>query len=148
MSMISAQCDVLRDAADELAKVTNGIRSGVPASTWHGMTYVFDNAAHRLRQAADTIWELRCKPASAVDQQKEIERLKAENEKLRELVLDIWSDGMTLGTARKLKAENDKLRELVKNLYECNGSCERCVELMGRCEYKEQLAEFGIEAGE
>jgi len=41
-----------------------------------------------------------------------------------------------------------KLRELVKNLYECNGSCERCVELMGRCEYKEQLSELGIEVEE
>ena len=45
-----------------------------------------------------------------------------------------------------LRAENAKLRELAKNLYECNGSCERCVELMGRCEYKEQLRELGIEA--
>jgi len=83
MSMISAQCDVLRDAADELARVTNGIRSGVPASTWHGMTYVFDNAAHWLRQAADTILELRCK---LVDQSEEIKRLESENAKLRELV--------------------------------------------------------------
>ena len=44
-----------------------------------------------------------------------------------------------------LQSQNAKLRELAKNLYECNGSCERCVELTGRCEYKEQLRELGIE---
>ena len=48
----------------------------------------------------------------------------------------------------RLEAENTKLRELVKNLHACNGSCPRCIELMGRCEYEEQLREFGIEASE
>lgn len=88
MSMISAQCDELRDVADDLDRVTNGICSGVPASTWHGMTYVFDSASKSLRQAADTIWELRCKLADVVDQQGEIDRLKAENAQLRELTKD------------------------------------------------------------
>lgn len=43
-----------------------------------------------------------------------------------------------------IKTENAKLKELVKNLHTCNDSCPRCIELMGKCEYEEQLREFGI----
>jgi len=41
-------------------------------------------------------------------------------------------------------AENEKLKKLVRDLHACNGSCLRCLELMGRCEYEEQLGELGI----
>lgn len=43
-----------------------------------------------------------------------------------------------------LKAENEKLKNLVRDLHACNGSCLRCIELMGKCEYEEQLGELGI----
>ena len=56
-----------------------------------------------------------------------------------------WVESYAKKCSAQTVEENAKLRELAKNLYECNGSCERCVELMGRCEYKEQLGELGIE---
>lgn len=37
----------------------------------------------------------------------------------------------------KLEAENAELKKLVRDLHACNGSCLRCIELMGRCEYEE-----------
>ena len=45
---------------------------------------------------------------------------------------------------KRLKAENEKLKKLVRDLHACNGSCLRCLELMGKCEYEEQLGELGI----
>ena len=82
MSMISAQCDELRDAADELQNlIENGHNY-----TWSGFYSTLRYAQQRLRGAADTIWELRCKLADVVDQQGEIERLKNENARLRELL--------------------------------------------------------------
>ena len=68
MSMISAQCDELRNLA-----------------LWLDDEF-YDAEASKVRQAADTIWELRCKLAGVVDQQGEIERLKNENARLRELL--------------------------------------------------------------
>ena len=76
MSMISAQCDELRRMAEQ--------------TDWE-----IPEAAMLMRQAADTIWELRCKIVGATDQIHEIIRLKAKNERLRE--------------------ENEKLRELMSD---------------------------------
>lgn len=45
--------------------------------------------APEVRRAADTIWELRNKLAGVVDQSEEIERLKAESSKLRELCSEL-----------------------------------------------------------
>jgi hypothetical protein len=56
---------------------------------------------------------------------------------------DIYSDMRDI--VDEMEAENEKLRELVRKLYACNGSCHRCVELLGKCEYEKQLREFGIE---
>ena len=47
--------------------------------------------------------------------------------------------------AHELLSENAELRKLVKKLLECNGSCPRCIDLMGRCECEEQLKGLGIE---
>lgn len=69
--------------------------------------------------------------------------VKLEDE--RDLYSSLVEDMDHPDTANQLREENAKLRKLVKNLYECNGSCNRCVELMGKCEYAEQLREFGIE---
>ena len=69
--MISAQCDELRNLA-----------------LWLDDEF-YDAEASKVRQAADTIWELRCKLAGVVDQQGEIERLKNENARLRESVRNL-----------------------------------------------------------
>lgn len=84
-------------------------------------------------------YERRISVTEALSRIHNLEAKLAESEKYRVRYADMLIPIM---------AENAKLRELVKNLYECNDSCERCVELMGRCEYKEQMAEFGIEVGE
>ena len=55
-----------------------------------------------------------------------------------------WAEVPKLEDGDAQESENAKLRELVKNLRACNGSCPRCIELMGKCEYEEQLAECGI----
>ena len=68
MSMISAQIDELRELAGDgsMEWVTGPIRASV------------------LRDAADTIWQLR----------DDLQRTNAENAKLRELVADMWHEGM------------------------------------------------------
>lgn len=71
MSMISAQCDELRQMADGQA--------------------TFHDAREVMLEAADTIWELRCRLVDAEDRvRKSVELCKlcereAENAKLREL---------------------------------------------------------------
>lgn len=64
MSMLSAQIDKLRALADRM----DGI---VP------------NTPDELRDAADTIWQLR----------NDLQRANAENTRLRELVRDLWLTG-------------------------------------------------------
>ena len=94
MSMLSAQCDELRNLAGDgsVEFVAGPIRADV------------------LRMAADTIWELRCKLNDEQDgnvkmreqmefdrqmsrsRAKLIDRLKAENAKLRELLVGAFED--------------------------------------------------------
>lgn len=100
MSMLSAQCDELRSMAESVGLA-------VP------------QAATLMMEAADTIWELRCKCADLMGEREEyvwtrefmdrmakhcgtkdcpslvayVEGLEAENVKLRELVRDAWGDG-------------------------------------------------------
>ena len=83
MSMISTQCDELRKTADELQDLVDKGHN----YTWSGFYSTLHYAQQVLRRAADTIWELRCKLAGEVDQQDEIERLRDENDRLRELVI-------------------------------------------------------------
>ena len=64
MSMLSAQIDKLRALADRM----DGI---VP------------NTPDELRDAADTIWQLR----------NDLQRANAENARLRELIRDLWLTG-------------------------------------------------------
>lgn len=67
MSMLSAQCDELRTMAESV-----GLE--VP------------QAATLMMEAADTIWELRCKCAGMVDMRERARLAETENAKLRELV--------------------------------------------------------------
>lgn len=172
--MISDQCDKLRDMADELARVTKGIRSGVPASTWRGMTYVFEDAARSLRGAADTIWELSCKLSGVVDQRDEIKRLRAE----------IWEQKQTIEHQRRenvnwgeqyhsLAVENIRIRQLVARMYrdmqgvldrstdtvfvdrmttlrDCMDVYMECMAELGMppCDYESRRRELGIEVSD
>ena len=76
MSMLSSQRNRLLFLANEL----------------ESRHFNMNEYANAMRRAADTIWELRNKLAGTVDQSEEIERLKAENAKLRELVYDMLED--------------------------------------------------------
>ena len=134
MSMISTQCDELRKTADELDE-----KAKAYAPTAHNAL------SPMLRQAADTIWELRCKLAGVVDQQDEIERLEDENAKLRMevdehgnikvtsyievVVLSKEEQEQALRIFKQLQEENEKLRDYVYALSECKEKaclCEYC----------------------
>lgn len=115
MSMISAQCDDLRKTADELQDVLDNGHN----YTCSGFVVMMHHAQQELRGAADTIWELRCKLADVVDQSEEIERLEAENERLREAAerdADVM-EALNL-SLEESQTENERLRELVRHLYE------------------------------
>lgn len=88
MSMISAQIDELRELAGDgsMEWVTGPIRASV------------------LRDAADTIWELR----------DDLQRANVENAKLREYI----ERKQHLQDFARLVDENSKLRELVRELWE------------------------------
>lgn len=86
MSMISGQCDELRKKAMLLRGHADGLSAPyIIPSTKGLMALTMLDSAARMESAADTIWELRCKLVDMVDQRDEIDRLKAENVKLREL---------------------------------------------------------------
>lgn len=142
MSMLSSKCDELRKIADELQNlISNGHNY-----TWSGLYCTLHYAQQGLRDAADTIWELRCKLAGVVDQSDEISRLTDENAgikrrlerakqllgkreydigKLRELVSQLQTDlESEFDNAEQMeakeemyKAENAKLRELAVGMY-------------------------------
>lgn len=86
MSMISTQCDELRKTADELQDVLDNGHN----YTWSGFYSTLRYAQQELRSAADTIWELRCKLSGVVDQSEEIERLKVDNARLRQITKRMW----------------------------------------------------------
>jgi len=76
MSMLSAQCDELRAMAESV-----------------GLS--MPQAATLMMEAADTIWELRCKCAGMVDMRERARLAEVENAKLRELckeLLDLCYD--------------------------------------------------------
>lgn len=98
MSMLSAQCDELRELAGDgsMEWVAGPVRASV------------------LREAADTIWELR----------DDLQQANAENAKLREVISDgeesavlcinyAYLEALDV-LLENLKAENAKLRELLQ----------------------------------
>ena len=95
MSMLSAQIEELREVAYKVDEYQMG-RERVPLKT-----------AAIMREAADTIWQLR----------DDLQRTNAENARLRELVRDMWRDGMCECDERGACAEceyhyPDRMREL------------------------------------
>ena len=100
--MISAQCNELRKTADELDE-----RAKAYGPTAHNVL------SPMLRRAADTIWGLRCKLADVVDQQGEIVRLEAENERLRKLAEKSESRSNMIDAIEMPKYDGMEYEELV-----------------------------------
>ena len=99
MSMIQAQVDELRSIAEQL----DG-------------RYGFGGIVRAIREAADTIWELRCKCADLVD----------ERERLRSCLSD------DADNARQIMGENARLMELARFImHQCNDDNPRCDECIG-----------------
>ena len=90
MSMISGQCDELRDTADKLDKTS------AVSTPW-----IHHNLTPMMRDAADTIWQLR-------------DDLQRANAAVRDAEHD---ESMAWDRVRKAEAENAKLRELVRGLH-------------------------------
>ncbi len=114
MSMISAQIDELRKWADQLSERENEFGVVVRA------------LVAALRDAADTIWQLR----------DDLQRANAENAKLRDenaRLRSCLSDDAD--NARQIMAENAKLRELVRDYDRCTMHAD-CV----GCEYDGKLS--------
>ena len=139
MSMLSAQVDELRELADGIEE-----------------RYGYPTAVTALRDAADTICELRgALQVASVDYR----QLADENAKLRDLMYDrahdhaiqhMTEDELRITAANALE-ENAKLMELVVEVFECarrGAACETCkVNNDGyACVYI--MRELGLEAGE
>ena len=84
MSMLSAQCDELREVADEVSKLEYTDKVSVP--------WMRNKLAPMLRTAADTIWELRCRLADMVDMRERARLAEAENAKLVEIIDSMLTD--------------------------------------------------------
>lgn len=82
MSMLSAQCDKLREMAVELRTHGTFVGFGGLTSTDPLML----KSATLMCEAADTIWELRCKLSGMVDERERARVAEAENVELRELL--------------------------------------------------------------
>ena len=108
MSMISAQCAELRAMAESVGLA-------VP------------KAATLMMEAADTIWELRCRLVDAED------RVRKSGE---------------LCKLCEREAENAKLREQVRAAWRCihSGlSCSDCRLIAGGCTLQSAMRELGVE---
>ena len=126
MSMLSAQCDKLRERAKELRSLAPdpAVPYLVP-STKETMALAMRSAASEMEDAADTIWELRGM----------VHKERAEADRMRE-ELDHWhvEQVHAYGNwedayrhAAELEAERDKLRELVRDYYMFeHGDCRSC----------------------
>lgn len=115
MSMISAQCDELRERAKELRNLAPDpdVPYLVP-STKETMALAMRSAASEMEDAADTIWQLRCRLVDAEDRMRKSGKLcklcerEVENAKLRELL-----DYMTpIAWYAASERERDRMREL------------------------------------
>ena len=110
MSWISAQCDQLRERAKELCSLAPdpAVPYLVP-STKETMALAMRSAASEMEDAANTIWELRCK---LVDIVADLQEALAENAKLRELVRDLYEMAYPECPSAFEAAFSDRMREL------------------------------------
>lgn len=147
MSMISAQCDELRDTADKLDKTS------AVSTPW-----IHCYLTPILRRAADTIWELRNDHVKLRDENErmrmnanptagELRRVREAWEKDREKLLAECQHSQRL--AENLEAgehENARLRKLIGDLYQCSRQCgcDRCGYKDG-CAMFDRMAQMGVE---
>jgi len=135
--MISAQIDELREWADQLSERENEFGVVVRA------------LVAALRDAADTIWQLR----------DDLQRANAENAKLREerdMYRDLVGCMVHPDIPDQLYAENAKLRELVRDMMQAWWACdnEKCPRHDERCEkgrycaFDECVRDLGVEVDE
>ena len=118
--MLSAQCDELRKCAEALQDAIDSLNSG--RITHEGLTDAMHYGINGLRDAADTIWELRNKLCDMVDARERARVLESENAKLR-AERDEWhrvavSKQDIIDHMRDARAENAKLRELFYEAWE------------------------------
>jgi len=112
MSMLSAQCDELREMAGQLQEHGTFVGFGGTTNTdplMHGAAIV-------MREAADTIWELRDM----------VHKERAEADKLRELVLHMYT---CMGN---VDADG-------------NHECFSCEYEGAECDYADRMRDLGIE---
>jgi len=161
MSMLSAQCDELREMADQLQEHGTFVGFGGTTNTdplMHG-------AATAMLQAADTIWELRDDLQRANDAVRDAEhdesmawdrvrKAEAENAKLREERREYQATIDSLvNECDDHKTENAKLRELVLHMYACMGNvdadgnheCFSCEYEGAGCDFADRMRDLGIE---
>jgi hypothetical protein len=106
--MLTAQCDELRETAADLRE----------HSTFVGFGGIFNindemvDAARQMEDAADTIMGLR-------------DRLTVKESGTMSYASDALIDAQE-NTINQLKAQNEKLRELVRDMYGCGDSCTHC----------------------
>lgn len=98
MSMLSAQVDRLRELATRCDELQVGAVRAVRVPL---------NIGSILREAADTIWELRNKCADLVGERERLFRANVEKN----------------GEILRLVGENAKLRELVRDMNKCLEHC-------------------------
>lgn len=118
--MLSAQCDELRVMAESVG-------------------LAMPQAATLMMEAADTIWELRNRCSSLVDERERMFRANVEKN------CDLM----------RLMDENAKLRKLVRHMYECMGNidadgnheCYSCEyeNTDGKCDFGRRMRELGVE---
>ena len=103
--MLSAQVDKLRELATRYDKLQVGEVRAVTMPSEMGSI---------LRDAADTIWELRCKCAGMVDMRERARVAEAENVRLRELCADLYAEMIEYSDAPHYNASvwAPKLRKL------------------------------------
>lgn len=134
MSMLSAQVDELRELATRYDELQVGAVKAVTMPSDMGSI---------LRDAADTIWQLR----------DDLQRANAENAKLQEEIEATKHDLQVFSIRSvQLDADNAKLRELVLGLKWCseNYGCEDACPLYDKsepdhCRDERLLRELGME---
>lgn len=143
MSMISMQVDRLRDRAMRVEVFLEGSTDAIPTDTHK-----------QLRDAADTIWDLRNKCNDLMDKRDELRHENADMK--RQLYHADEIIGRQGTKIEKTESENAKLRELVRHMGACiqhldrtdeDGGCVRCPyqTVEHDCGFEQRMAELGIE---
>lgn len=128
MSMISAQCDKLRDAANALQEIIDDFNKVNRGFTYSGIVSTLHYAINGLRSAADTIKSLSDNLSDMVDCRERARALERENQALRDLCANLWPVAKSGVCIERCKLYD----ECIPN-YDENG-----------CILKRQLREFGI----